>query len=132
MKVIVIGAGVIGCAVADALATRGAEVLVLDMRSPGAGASQASAGMLAPFKEAHGDARVLELGTRGLTLFDDYIAGLGSRLASRIEYARTGTLEVALDDTEARRLAAEHDGLRQAGIAAELLSGAEVQRSNPR
>ena len=46
MRVLVIGAGVIGVAVADALAARGAKVTVLDMRGPGRGASFASAGIL--------------------------------------------------------------------------------------
>jgi glycine/D-amino acid oxidase-like deaminating enzyme len=43
VNVLVIGAGVIGAAIADALALRGAGVTVLDMRTPGRGASQASA-----------------------------------------------------------------------------------------
>ena len=47
-EVIVIGAGVIGCAVAHALAREDVSVLVLDASTPGAGASQASAGVLAP------------------------------------------------------------------------------------
>ncbi|MCC7010767.1 MAG: glycine oxidase ThiO [Acidobacteria bacterium] len=131
MKVIVIGAGVIGVAVADALAGRGAAVSVLEMRAVGAGASQASAGMLAPFKEAHGDARVLELGTRSLALFDDWIASLRASTGLPIEYARTGTLEVALDEQEAGRLHADRAALQQAGCDADLLVGDEVRRCEP-
>jgi len=127
VKVIVIGAGVIGVAVADALARRGVGVSVLETRAVGAGASQASAGMLAPFKEAHGDARALALGTRGLALFDQYITALVADTGMSIEYARTGTLEVALDDVDALRLQTEHATLTGAGVSADLLVGAQIQ-----
>jgi glycine oxidase len=43
--VIVVGAGIIGCAVAYELARRGASVQVVDQRSTGMGATQASAGI---------------------------------------------------------------------------------------
>jgi glycine/D-amino acid oxidase-like deaminating enzyme len=46
---IVIGAGVIGCAVAYELARRGASVELVDERPAGYGATQASAGILAPY-----------------------------------------------------------------------------------
>jgi glycine/D-amino acid oxidase-like deaminating enzyme len=46
--VIVIGAGIVGCAVARELARRGASVAILDERTVGLGATQASAGILAP------------------------------------------------------------------------------------
>ncbi|MBV9536103.1 MAG: FAD-dependent oxidoreductase, partial [Solirubrobacterales bacterium] len=46
-KVIVIGGGVIGLAVAWRLAQRGAGVVVLERDEPGRGASHVAAGMLA-------------------------------------------------------------------------------------
>ncbi|MEZ5285054.1 MAG: FAD-dependent oxidoreductase [Vicinamibacterales bacterium] len=47
-SVIVIGAGVIGATVARELAGAGARVRLLDARTPGDGATRASAGVLAP------------------------------------------------------------------------------------
>jgi len=41
--VVVIGAGVIGCSVAREVARRGAKTIVLDARTVGSGATQASA-----------------------------------------------------------------------------------------
>jgi glycine oxidase len=131
VKVIVIGAGIIGAAVADGLATRGADVTVLEMRAVGQGASQASAGMLAPFKEAHGDPVLLELGRRGLALFDSYIEALQGRTGARIEYARAGTLDVALTEREAAHLSAEHAALTASGVAADLLLAADVRACEP-
>ena len=44
--VIVIGAGIIGCAVGRELARRGAKVRIFEARTVGAGATRASAGVL--------------------------------------------------------------------------------------
>lgn len=131
MKVLVLGAGIIGASVADALAARGADVTVFEMRSPGRGASQASAGMLAPYAESHGDPRLLELCTRSLDLFDDVIARLIDDTGRPVEYARTGTLEVALDATEADALLAVKRHLDAAGVAAEWMDGPAVRAFEP-
>ncbi len=50
-RVVVAGAGVIGCAIAWRLAQRGVEVIVFDPHQPGEKASWAAAGMLLPFME---------------------------------------------------------------------------------
>jgi len=46
--IIVIGAGIVGCSIAYELARRGASVQIVDDRPAGMGATQASAGVLAP------------------------------------------------------------------------------------
>src|SRR5258707_4209979 len=51
--VAVVGAGVVGAAIAYECAARGARVILLDRDRPGAHASGAAAGMLAPCSEAH-------------------------------------------------------------------------------
>ena len=77
---LVIGSGVIGLAVADALARRRVNVTVIDTRAPGGGASQASAGILAPYTEADDGSPLLGLAARSLSLFDEFI-----RSATRAE-----------------------------------------------
>src|SRR5687767_987442 len=52
MNVAVVGAGIIGCAIAHELASRGARVTVFERRGVARGASWASAGVLAPWIEA--------------------------------------------------------------------------------
>jgi glycine oxidase len=131
VTVLVIGAGVVGVAIADALAGRGAEVTVLDMRGPGRGASAASAGILAPYVESHHDSRFLALATRSLSLFDAFVGQASERSGRRIEYARTGTLEVALDDADVARLQASRDALAQSSIAHAWLSPADVRAAEP-
>jgi glycine oxidase len=103
VNVIVIGAGVVGCAVGYELAARGAAVQLLDMRDVGQGATRASAGVLCPHIEGHA-AALLQLGVRSLALYDEFVARVAHDGRMSIEYRRTGTLEVALNEHEAERL----------------------------
>jgi len=131
VNVVVIGAGIVGVSIADALAQRGARVTVLDMRSPGRGATQASAGMLAPYIEAHDHPALLELGARSLALFDGLIEGLRADTGREIEYARTGSLEVALSDDDVARLTDVRRTLASAGVPSEWLDRTEILRAEP-
>lgn len=105
MRTLVIGAGVIGAAVAEELASRGAQVAVLDMRSPGRGATQASAGLLTPYIEARADPALLDLCTRSLALYDTFIGRVRERSGLSVQYERAGTLEVAIGEDEHAKLA---------------------------
>jgi glycine oxidase len=105
MRTLVIGAGVIGAAIAEELASRGAQVTVLDMRSPGRGATQASAGLLTPFIEARADPALLDLCTRSLALYDAFIDRVRERSGLPVQYERDGTLEVAIGEAERNTLA---------------------------
>jgi len=131
MVIVVIGAGIIGVSIADALARRGARVTVLDMRSAGRGASQASAGILAPYTEAQHDSPLLPLGIRSLDLFDAFVAGASARSGLGVEYARAGTLEVALGDEEAAAFRAVSAWLGTRGVPHELLNAQGVRSAEP-
>lgn len=131
MRVIVLGAGIIGAAVAESLASRGAEVAVLDMRGPGRGATNASAGMLTPYIESDGSSPLLGLCTRSLSLYDAWIARLLEGSRGSIEYSRTGTLEVALDDDGVAKLLGNKVWLDTAGVESEWLDGNSVRQFEP-
>lgn len=131
MKIIIVGAGIIGVSIADALAQRGADVSVLDMRSPGRGASLASAGILAPYSEAHENSPLLTLGARSLDLFDEFVAGVSARAGRRVEYARSGTLDVALTDEAVTKSRHERDTLAARGVAAEWIDAASLRSFDP-
>lgn len=102
--VIVIGGGIIGCSVAHECARRGAKVRVIEARTVAGGATQASAGVLAPFIEGHGHPLLRELGARSLELYDAFVATASEDSGLPVEYRRCGTLEVAPDDATAERL----------------------------
>ena len=87
--IIVVGAGVVGCAIAYELARRGASVEIVDDRAVGMGATQASAGVLAPFIEAREGNPLLDLAVRSLDLYDDFIAHVSADGGGVVPYRRT-------------------------------------------
>jgi glycine oxidase len=129
--VIIIGAGVVGCACAFELATAGARVSVFDVRRVGHGASQASAGVLAPYIEGHEAGPLRELGRRSLELYDDFVARLNERSGLTVQYARSGTLEIALDADHAATLKRSNKALNNEGVAARWIDAAELSRLEP-
>jgi glycine/D-amino acid oxidase-like deaminating enzyme len=76
-RILVVGGGLMGCAVARALVRRGRRVLVLERSVVGAEASSAAAGILAPRVEAHGEAVFRGLGLESLALWPAWAAALG-------------------------------------------------------
>lgn len=124
-SVIVVGAGIVGCAIARELAVRGVAVTVFDDRPVGGGATRASAGMLAPYVEAHERGPLLDLAVRSLELYDDWIAAVRRESDTDVEYRRIGTLEVALDPGHAADLR------RQAAAPTEWLDSAAARTAHP-
>jgi glycine oxidase len=104
---LVVGAGIIGSAIARELSVRGVECTIVDDRAVGGGATQASAGMLAPYVEAHDAGPLLDLGIRSLALYDTWIDDVRRESGIDVEYRRIGTLEVALDPQHAAELRAQ-------------------------
>jgi glycine oxidase len=99
--VVVIGAGVIGCAVARQLARAGASVQVIERDSPGRRATWAAAGMLSPLGEAGGSGPFLELANESLTRFAEFAQALHDESGIDVEYRKTGKLHVAFDGNDA-------------------------------
>jgi len=128
---VVVGAGIIGLAVGRELARRGAHTAIIEERTIASGATQASAGVLAPHIEAPGEGALHELTVRSLSLYDRFIADLQQDSGCDVEYRRTGTLEVAACAESAERLTTLADSLRSAGVAAEWMDGAEAVRREP-
>jgi glycine oxidase len=122
--VVVIGGGIIGCTVAQALASGGASVRLFDPRPLGGGATQASGGMLAPYAEGAHAPDLEALGARSLGLY----AAAASTLGSAVPWLASGSLHVAFDDEEAAALAALADGHRARGIESHLLGGGEARK----
>lgn len=129
---VVVGAGIIGCAVAYELARRGARVQVLDRRDVGQGATQASAGVLAPYLEAHAGRPLVELGARSLALYDEFVARVVEDSGSAVQYVRSGTLEVAADAASFARLQAVARAYEALGVPVELLDAAALREAEPR
>lgn len=105
-RIAIVGGGIIGCAIAFELSRRGADVTVFERGEVGAGATQASAGILAPYTEAHAGGPLFDLAVRGLEAYDDFVAHVREGSAIAFEYRRSGTIEVAEDAERAALLRA--------------------------
>lgn len=124
--IVVVGAGIVGCAVGYELARRGASVEIVDDRPAGGGATQASGGMLAPWNEAPEGGPLLELAARGLDEYDRFVASLARDTVSFL-YRRNGTLEVATREAGLTRLHEIAAAAAQRGVPCEILDAADLR-----
>jgi glycine oxidase len=129
--VLVIGAGVQGCAVAWRLAGAGRSVLVLERAIPGAEASSAAGGILSPGVEALEPGPFYALGRASLARYPAFVAALEQESGVAVGYRGGGTLEVALDDDHARLLAGRAAKLQSAGLPVTVLDDAQVRQLEP-
>jgi len=130
VRVIIVGAGVAGCAVAWDLASRGADVVVIDARGIGKGATFASAGILAPRIEGH-SAELLRLALCSLGLYDSFISRLKRDAGREIEYERNGTLQIALQEDETASLQRSAAALATGHIPHSWLDARHTRRVEP-
>jgi glycine oxidase len=133
-RAIVIGGGIIGCAVAHELARRRWQVELVADRALAQGATQASGGMLVPYVEVHTQGPMLDLGVRSLALYEEFVARARAEAgadADAFEYARNGSLQVAFREDDVRLLqdAAMWMGANQ--VACDWIAGRELRRLEP-
>ena len=154
--VIVVGAGVIGLAIAWRCAQRGLGVIVIDGDTPAAGRSpdaeaataaadaartisaapagawHTAAGMLAPVTELHYEGRdLLTLNVESAMRYPAFAAELADVTGSDIGYRSCGTVQVAWDSADLADLRALHAFQASLGVTSELLTSRELRRVSP-
>jgi glycine/D-amino acid oxidase-like deaminating enzyme len=122
--VVVIGGGVIGCAVAYYLVKRGARVTVVERFGIGNGSSAANTGSINMATKKPGIA--LSLGMASQRLY----GGLAQELGCDLEYTVTGKLIVAETETELAYIEEMCAGQRTAGAPVEIVSAARCRELN--
>ncbi|MGH6783753.1 MAG: NAD(P)/FAD-dependent oxidoreductase, partial [Sphingomicrobium sp.] len=131
-NVAVIGAGVIGLAIAWRLAQRGAKITVFDKGAAGAGASHAAAGMLAAHLEAEPrEENLVALNRASQQLWPDFAADLEAASGVAVDLRTEGTLLLALTGDDQSRLKHVLAFQKSLGLPLEWLSTAEVRRREP-
>ncbi len=134
-RVGVVGAGVIGLACARALIACGARVTLYERGRAGEGAAWAAAGMLAAaaenLEEAGQSTEELTLGLESLRLWPDFAAGVSRESGRDIGFRQDGSLLVALDDDEERRLRAFVKSSGALGVSCIGLDALEARANEP-
>lgn len=128
---VVIGGGVIGCALARHLARNGLDVCLVERGEPGAEASSAAAGMLSPLAEADRPGPFLNLLLRSRARFPALASALQEETGIGVGYHDAGTLLLALTDEDEVELQARHAWQRTAGLAVEHISAPEALALEP-
>jgi glycine oxidase len=131
-EVVIIGGGVIGLAVARALALRGVrDVLLIERGSLGAEASSAAAGMLAPQAEANRAHEFFYLTCRSRDMYPAFAAALLEETSIDIELETVGTLYLAFTEHDAEELQKRYQWQTNAGLPIEKLSAEAVRQLEP-
>jgi glycine oxidase len=129
--VVIVGGGVIGCAIAYYAACAGASVVLLERNQLAAGASGVAAGMLAPQVEAPFADAFFELALLGRAEHATLARALMEEVGLDVEYRQTGILRVARTEAERADLERQYRWQSARGLAAEWIESADLGRREP-
>ncbi len=122
--VVIVGGGLIGCAIAREVAGRGRTVAVVERVQPGAEASSAAAGLLSPQVEAEEPRPFFDLALESRALHELWEQELIAETGSDVGYRRCGILRCSF--RKSPTLARSRSWQTQAGLAMEPMSAAEA------
>lgn len=129
--VLIVGGGIIGCAIGYYLTKAGARVTIVERRRIAEEASWASAGLISPPKQtAHGIEHA-RLEARSFGLYPALLAELQEFTGLSVEHCRSGRLSVARNEDEIATLEESIPWQRNLGFVVERLDGDAVRREEP-
>jgi len=120
--VIVIGGGVMGCAIAFRLAQQHMKVIVVDRQGPGSEASSAAAGMISPQGEMVEFGPFFELCAASRDLYAGFVREIESLAGESVGYHEEGTMLVAPDEAAGRELEEVYRCQKRQGLPLEPLT----------
>ena len=131
-EIVIVGAGVIGLAIAFELARRNMSVLVLERDRVGAGATWASAGMLAPVSEAEAEEpAVVDLALESHRLYPEFVEAVEAASGLSCGFRRDGTLVVALGRDDEEEIEHLREVQQSRGLRSVRLTADEVFEREP-
>jgi glycine oxidase len=130
VKVIVVGGGIIGCATAYELARAGCAVTLFERSTPGAEASSAAAGLLAPVGESAGWP-FERLALASWRLYPEVAEDLRERTGIDVEYVTRGTVYPLASAREVDEAAARARRPEARELGIEAWDAADVLEREP-
>src|SRR5204862_6622392 len=128
--VLVIGGGIVGCAVARELATSGRRVVVIDRGAIGGEASGAAAGVLG-VASGEGEGDRLEIRRAALACLPDLVDALRAEVGIDVGFSRCGAVALALAPDDVAVQAALVARRTAQGLRAERCDAAGVRELVP-
>ena len=130
---LIIGGGIIGCAIAEELARRKQRVALIERGRIGAEASSAAAGILSAQMDVDEPGSFFDLCQAARRLYPAWIKRMErlARAPSRAGYVREGVLYVAYTDEEQQRMERRARWQRKAGLPVDRWSSREICRREP-
>ena len=131
-EVVIIGGGVIGLAIARALARRGLrDVTVIERADFGREASWAAGGILAPQVEADAADELFQLAHASRDLYHEFAGELRSESGIDVELDTTGTLYVTFTEEQETGLGRRYRWQQSEGLEVEWLTREDVRAAEP-
>lgn len=130
--VVIAGGGIIGCAIAHALAGAGVgRIVVAERATPGNEASGAAAGLLAVASSRAPRGVVFELRRAGAAMFPQLVEKLRSDTGIDAEYSPHGVLDLAFTFRDAAKLKRLVARRREQGFSVDLLDPQQTLAEEP-
>jgi glycine oxidase len=129
--VVIIGGGVIGCAIAYSLQKQQFTVTLLERGAIGSQASGAAAGLLAPLGPLSGPGLLADLVLKGFATLPSVIAELEEITGMRLGYERTGALRTVRNPKRVAHLRKRWESWQSLGLQLSWFDGEEARRQEP-
>ena len=130
-EVVVIGAGVIGCAIAHRFAKSGHKTILIDRQSPGKEASAAAAGILAVASGLSKRGPMYHLKRASQDLFPSLVEEIELVSGVDVEYRKAGLIALIRNETEEKMYRRLFKLRQEQGHAVQWLSDAELHQLEP-
>lgn len=132
VKIVIVGGGIIGLSIARELRRASdAEVLVIEAAHPGAEASSAAAGMLAPQFESSNPGPMTNLGLLSRKMWPQWASSIEAEAGFSVEFVACGGIQVATSPAEEKSLEAKVQWQRVQGLRAQWLDRHELRVVEP-
>src|SRR5579872_2431780 len=122
--VVIVGAGIVGAACADAFAERGMRVAIVDDGVVGSGATAAGMGHIVVMDDSEAQFALTNYSQR-------LWQRLRPELPQDVEYEQTGTIWVAADEEEMAEVLRKRDYYQRRGVAVEVLNAEQLKSAEP-
>lgn len=129
--ILIIGGGIIGCALAERLSREGLRVTLLERGLIGREASWAAAGMLAPQSEMEHAGPYLDFCLASRRLYPEVVERIAAATSIDPQYRTEGMLYAAMTEEDEKRLLDRVAWQRPLGMGVDVLSADEALQAEP-